>query len=292
MFKNGVIEKSRSPYTANVVVIEKKDGEGEGMDRLCVNFGPLNRKTIVDRYPLPIIMELLRLFWGCEYYTVIDLKAAYWQVPVREQDREKTAFRTASGHYQFRVMPFGLNNAPATFQRLMNDVLRDYLRKFVAVYLDDIIIFSKDKKSHKRHVKKVLNKIRGANLKIKITKCQWFLNEIKFVGHKVNRQGIQPDEEFIDYPIEIKDYNHVYRRWNYPCELCNQEDHHSHIVKNKPKKQLRSWDIVAKSYINARQAVEAEPAIYCLNCQEYDETQARRQAESSSMGAGWVNSNY
>src|ERR1043165_2576731 len=120
MLKNGVIEKSRSPYTANIVVVGKKDGEGEGMDCLCVNFGPLNRKTICDRYPLPIIMELLRLFWGCEYYTVIDLKAAYWQVPVREQDREKTAFRTASGHYQFRVMPFGLNNAPATFQRLMN----------------------------------------------------------------------------------------------------------------------------------------------------------------------------
>src|ERR1043165_1443392 len=176
MLKNGVIEKSKSPYTANVVVVGKKDGDGEGMDRLCVNFGLLNRKTISDRYPLPIIMELLRLFWECKYYTVIDLKAAYWQVPVREQDRKKTAFRTVSGYYQFRVMPFGLNNALVTFQRLMNDVLRDYLRKFVAVYLDDIIIFSKDKESHKRHVKKVLNKIRGANLKIKITKCQWFLN--------------------------------------------------------------------------------------------------------------------
>ena len=92
MLKNGVIEKSRSPYTANVVVVGKKDEEGEGMDRLCVNFGPLNRKTICDRYPLPIIMELLRLFWGCKYYMVIDLKAAYWQVPVRKQDREKTAF--------------------------------------------------------------------------------------------------------------------------------------------------------------------------------------------------------
>src|ERR1043165_9944135 len=92
-------------------------------------------------------------------------------------------------------MPFGLNNAPAIFQRLMNNVLRDYLRKFVAVYLDDIIIFSKDKKSHKRYIKKVLNKIRDANMKIKITKCQWFLNEIKFVGYRVDQQGIQPDED-------------------------------------------------------------------------------------------------
>src|ERR1043166_1931876 len=195
MLKNGVIEKSKSPYTANVVVVGKKDGDGEGMDRLCVNFRPLNRKTIPDRYLLPIIRELIRLFLGCKYYTVIDLKAAYWQVPVRKQDREKTAFRIASGHYQFRVMPFGLNNAPATFQRLMNDVLRDYLRKFVTVYLDDIIIFSKNKKSHKRHIKKVLKKIRDANLKIKITKCQWFMREIKFIGHKVNKHRIQSDED-------------------------------------------------------------------------------------------------
>ena len=108
----------------------------------------------------------------CKYYIVIDLKVVYWQVLVRKQDREKTAFRTASGHYQFKVMLFGLNNAPATFQRLINDVLRDYLRKFVAVYLDDIIIFSKDKKSHKRHVKKILKKIKNVNLKVKIIEYQ------------------------------------------------------------------------------------------------------------------------
>src|ERR1043165_2915953 len=172
ILNNGVIEKSKSPYTANVVVVGKKDGDGEGMDRLCVNFGSLNKKIIPDRYPLPIIRKLIRLFLGCEYYTAIDLKAAYWQVPVRPQDREKTAFRTSSGHYQFRVMPFGLNNAPATFQRLMNEILRDYLGKFVIVYLDNIVIFSKDKKSYKRHVRKVLNKIREARLKIKLLKCQ------------------------------------------------------------------------------------------------------------------------
>src|ERR1044072_9004415 len=110
MFKNGVIERSKSAYTANVVVVEKKDGEGKGIDYLYVNFGPSNRKTLIDRYLLPIIVELIRLFLGCEYYTVINLKVAYWQVPVRKQDREKIVFRTSSKHYQFRVMPFGLNN--------------------------------------------------------------------------------------------------------------------------------------------------------------------------------------
>ena len=108
-------------------------------------------------------------------------------------------------------------------------------------------------------------------------------------GTQVKQQS--DNEEYIDYPIEIKDYNHVYRGWNYPYELCNQEDYHSHIIKNKPKKQLRSWNIVAKSYINAKQAVEVEPAIYCHNRQEYDKFQERRRAESSSMGVGWVNSN-
>ena len=153
-------------------LVGKKDGEGEEMDRLYVNFGLLNRKTIVDRYPLLIITELLRLFWGCRYYTIIDLKSAYWHVPVRKQDREKTAFKMASGHYQFKVMLFGLNNVPVTFQRLMNDVLKDYFKKFTVVYLNDIIIFFKYKKSHKRYVKKVLKKIRDARLKLKITKCQ------------------------------------------------------------------------------------------------------------------------
>jgi len=166
MLKNGVIEKSKSPYIANVVVVRKKDGDGEGMDQLYINFGPLNKKTIPDRYPLPIIKEIIRLFEGCEYYMAIDLKAAYWQVPVRPQDREKTVFRINSGHYQFKVMPFELNNALATFQRLMNEILRDYLEKFVIVYLEDIMIFSKNKKSHKRHVRKVLNKIREARLKM------------------------------------------------------------------------------------------------------------------------------
>ena len=97
------------------------------------------------------------------------------------------------------------------------------------------------------------------------------------------------EDEFEDYPIEIKDYNHVYRGWQYPYKLYQESNHYSHIVKNKLKNQLRSWDIVAKSYLYAKTAVESEPAMYTLNRKEYDETQARRQAETSLMGAGWVN---
>src|SRR3989337_2791497 len=157
------------------------------MDRLCINFSALNRYTWTDKYPIPNINEMLSMFQGAKYFTVIDLASAYWQVKLRKQDRHKTAFITAQGLYQFIVMPFGLNNAPATFQRLMNGILRDYLRKFCLVYLDDIIIYSKTLEEHKQHVKQVLDKIREANLKLKPSKCQWFKEELTFVGHVINK---------------------------------------------------------------------------------------------------------
>src|ERR1044071_6684533 len=115
MLKNGVIEPANSPYNHNVVVVAKKDEGGEGLDRFCVNLAPLNKKTIPDRYPLPNINEMLGLFYGTRYYTTLDLASAYWQVMLRKQDKYKTAFVTSYGQYQFRIMPFGLNNAPATF---------------------------------------------------------------------------------------------------------------------------------------------------------------------------------
>src|SRR6266498_3456429 len=179
MLQNGVIEESSNPYAFNIVVVGKKDGAGEGMDRLCINYAPLNKRTIPDRYPLPNINEMLSSFWGSKWFTVIDLASAYWQIQLRKKDRPKTAFLTRNGQYQFKVMPFGLNNAPATFQRLMNKVLRQYIGKFVQVYLDDVIIYSK-------------------NLKLKPSKCQWFQMELKFVGHLVGRNGIKPDPRNVE----------------------------------------------------------------------------------------------
>ncbi len=161
MLQNEVIEESSSPYAFNVVVVGKKDDAGEGMNRLCINYAPLNKRTIPDRYPLPNINEMLSSFWGSK-----------WQIQLRKKDRPKTAFLTRSGQYQFKVMPFGLNNAPATFQRLMNKVLRQFIGKFVQVYLDDVIIYSNNLDEHKRHIKAVLEKIREANLKLKPSKCQ------------------------------------------------------------------------------------------------------------------------
>src|SRR6266540_1806528 len=156
MLQNGVIEESSSPYAFNVVVVGKKDGAGEGMNRLCINYAPLNKRIIPDRYPLSNINEMLSNFWRLKWFTVIDLALAYWQIQLRKKDRPKTAFLTRNRQYQFKVMPFGLNNVPATFQRLMNKIFRQYIEKFIQVYFDDVIIYSNNLTEHKRYIKAVL----------------------------------------------------------------------------------------------------------------------------------------
>ena len=138
MMKRELIRESKSPWAAPVVVVEKKDGS----KRLCIDYRDLNKITKADRYSLPRIDELLETFRTANWFTTLDLASGYWQVEMSDQDIEKTTFITHQGLYEFLVMPFGLRCAPSTFQRLMNHVLRKFLGKFVAVYLDDIIIFS------------------------------------------------------------------------------------------------------------------------------------------------------
>ena len=149
MLKNGVIEPSTSPYAFNIVIVGKKDGANEEIDRMCINYTPLNKVTEKDSGLILIIKKYLSLFYEVKWLTVLDLASAYWQILLTKRSRKYTAFLTIYGLYQFKVMSFGLVNAPATFQRLMNDVLRDYLRKFCLVYLDDIIIYFKSLKDHK-----------------------------------------------------------------------------------------------------------------------------------------------
>ena len=142
---------------------------------------------------------------NANWFTTLDLASGYWQVEMKEDDREKTAFITPFGLYEFTVMPFGLCNAPATFQRLMNYVLQDHLGKFVSVYLDDIIIYSKNFEQHLDHIKLVFESLRQANLKIKLKKCFFCLPNIPFLGHIVGRNGIKPDpskiEKIKNFPV-------------------------------------------------------------------------------------------
>lgn len=187
--ENGFIRPSTSPAGAPILFVKKKDGSL----RLCVDYRGLNKVTIKNRYPLPLINEMLDRLSSASVFTKLDIRNAYHRIRIHEGDEWKTAFRTRYGHFEYQVMPFGLTNAPGSFQGLINDVLREYLDQFVVVYLDDILIFSNDPTSHQEHVKLVLEKLRSAGLFAKAEKCEFDVDEVEFLGFRVGRSGVTMD---------------------------------------------------------------------------------------------------
>ena len=152
LLKCGVITKSRSPYAAPVVLVRKKDGSF----RLCIDYQGLNKIPIKNKFSIPFINDMLDELHDAKYFSKLDLRLGYYQIRVRLEDIAKTAFQTHEGHYEFKVIPFGLTNAPATFQATMNELFQPYLRKFVLVFFDDILIYSKTWKEHLKQLEKVL----------------------------------------------------------------------------------------------------------------------------------------
>ena len=190
MLKAGVIRRSQSPWSFSLVIVSKKDGS----KRLCVDFRKLNEITKKNSYPLPLIDDILSLLGKAKYFTSLDLKSGYWQVKMSEKDREKTAFACHRGLFEFNVMPFGLCNAPSVFMMLMNTVLEG-LEGFACAYIDDILIFSETVEEHFEHLHTVLDRLQQHKLKLKLKKCQFFMDEIKYLGFVVGREGVKPDQE-------------------------------------------------------------------------------------------------
>ncbi|KAD5317951.1 hypothetical protein E3N88_17897 [Mikania micrantha] len=165
---------------------------------MCIDYTELNKLTIKNRYPLPRIDDLFDQLQGSSYYSKIDLRSGYHQLIIQENDFPKTAFRTRYGHYEFLVMPFGLTNAPAVFMDLMNRVFKPYLDKFVIVFIDDILIYSKNQEEHAEHLRLVLELLKNEQLYVKFSKCDFWIREVQFFGHVVNEKGIHVDPAKIE----------------------------------------------------------------------------------------------
>ncbi|GJT20491.1 putative reverse transcriptase domain-containing protein [Tanacetum coccineum] len=192
--KKGFIRPSSSPWGAPVLFVKKKDGSF----RMCIDYRELNKLTVKNRYPLPRIDDLFDQLQGSSVYSKIDLRSGYHQLRIREEDIPITAFRTRYGHFEFQVMSFGLTNAPAVFMDLMNRVCKPYLDKFVIVFIDDILIYSKSKEDHEEHLKIILGLLKKEKLYAKFSKCDFWLDSVQFLGHVIDSKGVHVDPSKIE----------------------------------------------------------------------------------------------
>lgn len=194
MLKLGVVEPSKSPWASPVVIVKKKDGS----DRFCVDYRRLNQATQTDAFPMVNMREVLDSLHGAVYFSTLDLRCGYWQIAMSQDSREATAFITHMGLYQFKVMPFGLKNAPATFQRLMNEVLRGLVHRNCFAYLDDIVIFSSSWERHLQDLTEVLQRLKDHGLTCKLEKCVFGQKELKYLGHIISDKGVAPDSKMLE----------------------------------------------------------------------------------------------
>nr|KYP46662.1 Retrovirus-related Pol polyprotein from transposon 17.6 [Cajanus cajan] len=198
LLEKQLVRLSVSPWGAPVLLVKKKDGGSH----LCVDYWQLNKLTIKNKYPLLRIDDLMDQLRGASVFSKIDLRSGYHQIRVKEGDIPKTAFRTRYGHYEYVVMPFGVTNAPAVFMDYMNRIFRPFLDKFVVVFIDDILIYSRTREEHGEHLRVVLEILKAKQLYAKLSKCEFWLDEVKFLGHVISAEGIAVDPTKVESVLQ------------------------------------------------------------------------------------------
>lgn len=216
LLRDNIIQESHSPWSAPVHLVSKKpDASGEKKYRMVIDYRRLNEITLDDKYPLPNITDLFDKLGKSTYFTTLDLASGYHQIEVAESDRQKTAFSTQFGHYEFSRMPFGLKTAPATFQRAMDNILRGLQGIHCLIYLDDVIIFSSSLQEHLQKLRTVFDRLRATNLKVQLDKSEFLRKEVLYLGHTITKDGLRPNDDKItavlNYPLprtttEIKSF--------------------------------------------------------------------------------------
>jgi hypothetical protein len=271
----GFIRASQSSAASPILFVKKKDGSL----RLCVDYRALNAITKKNGYPLPLIEETLRQVAGARYFTRLDLRSAFNLIRIKAGDEWKTAFRTRYGLFEFLVMPFGLTNAPASCQQFVNDTLREYLDIFCAVYIDDILIYSKSRKEHKEHVRKILAKLEEAGLYVKAEKCEFSVSQTSFLGFIVGADGISMDPAKIqatrewEAPKNVRDvqcflgFANFYRRfihkYSQKCELLYSLTRKDNAFSWTPE-HTRIFDTLKEAFCTAPILRHFNPALETL----------------------------
>lgn len=202
-----IIRPSQSPYNSPVWVVPKKglNSDGSPKQRLVIDYRKLNRKTIFDRYPIPDTNMILSNLGSARYFSIIDLESGFHQIRIKESDEEKTAFSINGAKYEFNRMPFGLKNAPSIFQRPIDDVLRPYIGKFAHVYIDDVLVFSKTREEHAKHLRIIMETLYAGNMKISNEKSKFYMQKIEYLGHIISNGRIRVDPKKVEtiekYPL-------------------------------------------------------------------------------------------